>query len=77
MNLKILLTKSEVAFATGFSESTIDRMQAAGTFPKAVRINGLVRWRVRDINIWEESLCAEQFLEPIPPMKRGRPRLAI
>ncbi len=77
MNLKILLTKSEVAFATGLSESTIDRMASAGTFPKSVKINGNVRWRVRDLNIWEENLCAEQYLEPIQPVKRGRPRLAI
>ncbi len=77
MNLKILLTKSEVAFATGFSESTIDRIQAAGTFPRPVKINGLVRWRLRDINIWEENLCSEQVLEPVQPVKRGRKRLAV
>jgi len=77
MTIKILLTKDEVAFATGISESTIDRMVLAGTFPRPVKINGLVRWRVRDINTWEENLCAEQVLEPIQPVKRGRKRLAV
>ena len=74
---KILLTNSEVAFATGISESTIKRLIDDGAFPKPVKINGLVRWRVRDINIWEEGLCAEQVLEPIQPAKRGRKRLAV
>ncbi len=77
MTIKILLTISEVAFATGFSESTIERMVKAGTFPKSVKINGLVRWRVRDLNAWEESLCTEQILGPIQLVKRGRKRLAV
>ena len=77
MTIKILLTKSEVEFATGLSESSIKRMVDAGTFPKSVKINGSVRWRVRDLNIWEESLCAEPVLEPVQPVKRGRKRLAV
>ena len=77
MTIKILLTISEVAFATGFSESTIERMAKAGTFPKSVKINGLVRWRVRDLNILEDSLCSERVLESVQPVKRGRKRLAV
>jgi predicted DNA-binding transcriptional regulator AlpA len=74
--VKILLTLTEVTNATGFSATKINRLILDGRFPKSVKIDGNTRWRVRDLNAWEESLCDEQVLVPAKPVKRGRPRLA-
>jgi|APDOM4702015248_1054824.scaffolds.fasta_scaffold100328_1 predicted DNA-binding transcriptional regulator AlpA len=74
--MKILLTLIEVTNATGFSATKINRLILDGRFPKSVKIDGNTRWRVRDLNAWEESLCDEQVLVPSQPVKRGRPRLA-
>jgi predicted DNA-binding transcriptional regulator AlpA len=75
--MKILLTLNEVTDATGFSATKINRLILEGRFPKSIKIDGNTRWRVRDLNAWEEALCDEQVLAPSTPIKRGRPRLAL
>ena len=75
--MKLLLTLTEVSSATGFSSSKITRLVNEGRFPKAVRIDGNTRWRVRDLTKWSDNLCADQDLVAVNPIKQGRPRLAI
>ena len=75
--MKLLLTLNEVTNATGFSSTKINRLILEGRFPKSIKIDGNTRWRVRDLNAWEEALCDKQVLTPSTPIKRGRPRLAL
>jgi predicted DNA-binding transcriptional regulator AlpA len=75
--MKLLLTLVEVSEATGFSSSKIARLVNEGRFPKAVRIDGNTRWRVRDVTNWSDSLCDDQELVEVKLIKRGRPRLAV
>ena len=75
--MKLLLTLVEVSEATGFSSSKISRLVNEGRFPKAVRIDGNTRWRVRDVTNWSYSLCDDQELVEVKLIKRGRPRLAV
>ncbi len=73
--MKLLLDIKETVNYVSMSESKIKRMVSEGRFPKPVAIDGNIRYRVKDLNVWGDQLSAGE----IPPAqaKRGRPRLAI
>jgi len=51
------LTVQQVAARLGISKATIWRWKAAGTFPAAFKLSaGSTRWRLADIEEWENTL---------------------
>ena len=51
-----MLTKRELAEALHVGVRTIERMQAAGTGPPAIRLpSGRLRWRWGDVRVWVAS----------------------
>ena len=75
--MKLLLTYDETIVAVSMSKSKIDRLIRENRFPKPVRIDGNVRFRMSDLTAWENGLSESQNLSPVQPIKRGRPRLSI
>jgi excisionase family DNA binding protein len=51
-----LLSAVEVAELLTVSVSTVWRLRSQGVLPDAVRIGGSVRWRLRDIERYIETL---------------------
>jgi predicted DNA-binding transcriptional regulator AlpA len=47
-----LLTRRQVADATGFSEITLKTWAAKSRGPKITRIEGMPRFRVADVRAW-------------------------
>lgn len=50
-----LLTYRQVALATGLSLSSIKRWAGAGRGPKMTRVEGVPRFKVRDVKLWLEN----------------------
>ncbi len=54
---RIFLSVEQVALRLGVSTDTIYRWRREGKFPKAAKLSpGTVRWRMSDIEAWEQSL---------------------
>jgi prophage regulatory protein len=55
----LYMTASQVAERLGVSTDSIYRWKRDGHFPKAVKFSsGSVRWRLADIEAWEQSRVA-------------------
>lgn len=52
---EIYVSVKRVAERFEASAPTIWRWTAAGTFPKPVKLNGCTRWKLSDIEAWEQS----------------------
>lgn len=50
------LTDLEVASRYSISRPTIWRWAKAGKFPKPKKLNGSARWKLEDLEVWEENL---------------------
>src|SRR5687768_16903841 len=56
-----LLRARDVAERLGCTPSNVFHMEAAGTFPKAVRLSGnFTRWSEREVALWIEARKAER-----------------
>lgn len=77
--MKLLLDKNDVASVLSISQSTVDRMVAAGQLPAPVKIGNRVLFKQEDISGWVSNLGSDQVknILPLQPKKRGRPRLAL
>lgn len=50
-----LLTREQLHLITGFSLPTLKRWAALGKGPRITRIEGLPRFKVRDVRAWMEA----------------------
>ena len=50
------LTDIEVSNRYGISRPTVWRWAKAGTFPKPKKLNGSARWKLEEIQQWEDNL---------------------
>lgn len=50
------LSSNEVAKRLQCSTRTINRLRSRGEFPNPIRIGNLIRWRLKDLIAYEESL---------------------
>lgn len=50
-----LLTRKQVAHATGFAEVTLKRWASLGTGPRITRVEKLPRFKVSDVLDWMEG----------------------
>lgn len=56
-----LVRKSEVRSLSGLSNSTLDRLELAGSFPKRVRLGpNSVAWVLAEVIAWIEARAAER-----------------
>jgi predicted DNA-binding transcriptional regulator AlpA len=51
-----LIGKPELATLLGISTRTLDRLRSKGEVPRAVKIGGSVRWRLRDVRVFLDRL---------------------
>lgn len=51
------LTIDQLARRLGVSAQTVRRRVHDGELPAPIRLGGLVRWRVRDVEVWERRLA--------------------
>jgi predicted DNA-binding transcriptional regulator AlpA len=49
------LSKTDLARRLGVAKRTIDRLRAAGQFPKPITVGHQVRWPVAVIEQWEAT----------------------
>jgi predicted DNA-binding transcriptional regulator AlpA len=54
---KILLKVDELAQILNLSKRTVHRLNCMGKIPCPVKINGSIRWRQSDIDLWIELDC--------------------
>lgn len=52
---QLLWSKPQVQAALGISQATLDRLTAAGRFPRPVRVGRLLKWRPEDVREWVNS----------------------
>jgi prophage regulatory protein len=51
-----ILSKAEIEILTGLSRASIDRMRAAGSFPRPIQISARrIAWRSEDVYAWLEK----------------------
>lgn len=55
-----LVTAGQLAGILQVSKRTLWRMQSAGRLPCAIRIGGIVRWRLAEIEKWISAGCPVQ-----------------
>jgi len=55
-----LLKANEVAQTVNVSKRTIHRLNCAGKIPCPIKINGSIRWRQSDIDLWIELGCPDR-----------------
>lgn len=55
----VLLTAGQVAAMIQVSRRTLWRMLSANRLPAPIRIGGVVRWRIGEINRWIAQGCPE------------------
>jgi prophage regulatory protein len=61
------LRRSEVYSTTGLSRSTIDKLEAAGKFPRRVQLSSnCVGWPESAVLQWVQDRIAESALTPMP-----------
>lgn len=56
----VLLTAADVASLLKVSKRTLWRMQSAGRLPSPIRIGGIVRWRLVEVEEWIAAGCPAQ-----------------
>ena len=73
--MKLFLTMTETASYVNLSVSKINRLEAEGRFAKRTKIDGNVRFLVKDLDEWGHKFASGE----IPPVQkqRGRPRIAV
>ena len=54
--LSTMLSTDQVSRLIGVCPNTVRSGSKSGEFPKPVAVGGLRRWRVEDIEAWEERL---------------------
>ena len=55
----LLLSARTLAKRLGVSVRTLWRLRSAGKLPTPVRLGGVVRWRVADIDAWVAAGCPD------------------
>jgi excisionase family DNA binding protein len=57
---QIFVTAKQLAIMLACSKRTLYRMRSAGKLPSPLRIGGVVRWRLQDVQDWIAAGCPEQ-----------------
>ncbi|HPS55666.1 MAG TPA: helix-turn-helix domain-containing protein [Sedimentisphaerales bacterium] len=55
-----LLAAKDLAEMLSVSVRTIWRLRSAGKLPKPVSIGGSIRWKLSDIELWQNLECPDQ-----------------
>lgn len=55
-----LLTAKQVGLLLALSGRQIFRLNSCGKLPRPVRIGGAVRWKLADIDRWQELSCPDR-----------------
>ena len=53
----LLITAGQLAGLLQVSTRTLWRMSSAGRLPKPIRVGGIVRWRLEEVERWIEAGC--------------------
>ena len=56
----LLITARQLAGKLNVSTRTLWRMLSAGRLPVPIRVGGIVRWRIEEIEKWILAGCPEQ-----------------
>jgi prophage regulatory protein len=56
----LLITAAQLAQRLQVSTRTLWRMRSAGRLPGPVRVGGIVRWRLEEIQKWIAEGCPER-----------------
>ena len=57
---EILLKVGALAQILNLSKRTVHRLNCTGKIPRPVKINGSIRWRQSDIDLWIELGCPDR-----------------
>jgi len=71
----LVVTAKQLAIMLQVSKRTLFRMRSAGRLPSPMRVGGIVRWRLEDVQNWISAGCPE--IKPVAgsdtmPSGRGR-----
>ena len=55
-----LMKIDSVAHLLQLSKRTVHRLNCTGKIPSPVKINGSIRWRKRDIELWLDLDCPDR-----------------
>ncbi len=75
-----LLTAKQLGLMLALSTRQIFRLTAAGKLPRPVRIGGAVRWKLSDIQRWQDLNCpdrAEYETRTQPPSRPQSPPVGL
>lgn len=56
----VVVTARQLAIMLQVSKRTLFRMRSAGRLPAPLRVGGVVRWRLQDVQNWIANGCPSQ-----------------
>lgn len=69
-----LLTTQQAAHHIALSPRTLERYRVTGEGPPFLKVGRLVRYRIRDLDVWLDAAVRQSTSDPGPGARRPRPK---